>query len=166
MFVHSCSCIIFCVAWFEVRFQINLNLHFEIALEKLKKENEFPSFPFSPLSAYRPAPAPMAASPCRPAHATNFSVWPSISLLFRGTLRPAQLCRRPRSAPRPHFPSLSESLTTLTHLAAIFLLASCPSWTPPPSESAPPMSSCRAMHPTPPCLINAMPRVHRLYDEP
>jgi len=55
MFMHSCCCILFCVAWFEVRFQIDLNLHFEIALEKLEKENEFPFLPFPAFSPGRPA---------------------------------------------------------------------------------------------------------------
>ena len=46
MSVHSCYCIIFCIALFEVRFQIELKFHFEIALEKLEKEkmNFFPPF--------------------------------------------------------------------------------------------------------------------------
>ena len=38
MSVHSCYCIIFCIAWFEVRFRIELKFHFELALKKLEKE--------------------------------------------------------------------------------------------------------------------------------
>ena len=33
MYVHSCRCISFCIAWFEVGFKIDLNLLFEFALE-------------------------------------------------------------------------------------------------------------------------------------
>ena len=62
MSVHSCCCIIFCIVWFEVGFQIELKFHFEIALERLEKEkmNFFPPFP---LLACWPSP------PARPASA-------------------------------------------------------------------------------------------------
>ena len=72
MSVHSCCCIIFCIAWFEVSFQIELKFHFEIALEKLEKEkNEFlSSFPASGLLAQitRVAcfcPWPISSAPAR-----------------------------------------------------------------------------------------------------
>ena len=73
MSVHSCCCIIFCIAWFEVGFQIELKFHFEIALEKLEKEkNEFlSSFPASGLLAHFLSPARSfprrACSPLLPA---------------------------------------------------------------------------------------------------
>ena len=72
MSVHSCCCIIFCIAWFEVGFQIELKFHFEIALEKLEKEkNEFlSSFPASGLltqitSAACFCPWPISSAPAR-----------------------------------------------------------------------------------------------------
>ena len=46
MSVHSCCCIIFCIAWFEVGFRIELKLYFELLWEKLKRNK----FPFSFLS--------------------------------------------------------------------------------------------------------------------
>ena len=97
MFMHSCCCILFCVAGFEVRFQIDLNLHFEIALEKLEKENEFPFLPFPAFSPSWPAFA-WLASPflhAGPARSPFCASWPS---------------RRPRSTPRRVLLSLSLTL--------------------------------------------------------
>ena len=69
MYVHSCCCILFCFAWFEVRFQIDLNLHFEIALEKLEKRKMsfFPPLPCVRPVGLLPSPWPLLhASPLAP----------------------------------------------------------------------------------------------------
>ena len=74
MSVHSCCCIIFCIAWFEVGFRIELKLYFELLWEKLKR-NKFPfsflSPAFGPLGFALP-PAQLAiglSSPFLPARA-------------------------------------------------------------------------------------------------
>ena len=71
MYVHLCCCILFCVVWFEVRFQIDLNLHFEIALEIQKRKMNFPSSPslFSAqvgLLPHGPASPFLRAGPAQP----------------------------------------------------------------------------------------------------
>jgi len=65
MYVHSCCCILFCIALFEIRFQIDLNLHFDCFGKKLEKENEFPFLPFPTFVLLAYFSMPMARlSPC------------------------------------------------------------------------------------------------------
>ena len=76
MCIHVAAYYFFCIVWFEIKFQIDLNLYsklvWKISLEK-EKENSLPSHsqpaglvsPFSSLQALGP-PAPLF-----------FSLWPS-----------------------------------------------------------------------------------------
>ena len=92
MIVHSCCCILFCIAWFEVRFQIDLNLHFEITLEKLEKRKMsfFPPLPrFQPIGLL-PRPWPLLrANPLAPRASLLSLRGPAFPSLSRGPLQPA-----------------------------------------------------------------------------
>ena len=40
MVVHSCCCILFCIVWFEITFQNDLNLHSKIWVEISKRKRK------------------------------------------------------------------------------------------------------------------------------
>ena len=99
MYVHSCHCISFCIAWFEVGFKIDLNLLFEFALEICLRKRKKEFTPLFLLLSFL-------------ARSALFPHWPSsLPFLFHGLLvqstgllpTPPRLGRSP--APTASFPS-------------------------------------------------------------
>ena len=143
MSVHSCCCIIFCIAWFEVGFRIELRFHFELALKKKYKreKNEFfllPLFLACSISFPRgPFPFPGRCSLSARAKAQRLFSSAPAQAGFSFAHRAAQRCKPPaqfrwpaaRPLPQTHA-SLSSPLTSRARWTCSFFLSPWPSRTP------------------------------------